>query len=474
MARRVPSAVWFLTLVVALGAADMAAAGMPTGSTRIAGFKVSTPVVSGLDVQVDLTAYALTNPSPEPDIIGGKPLDFYYMTNRTTTADFGYGYAPTVYNFFLKVDDDWFTTAPPALDFGDAEVEQTIVLGLAPLAETDRKGKGFLPPVNVYRGSFVHSYDLAGTYNIKAKLGPDGQFAEPGLGPATISNVAYPPTTGTAFVGTLAANKIYSISIFRTIFPSSPLRLTQSSGIQSYPSTIQYIENSVPGVTVDAIPEVKIDTPLPNANFGSVTMIRFAASAMDDEDGDLGASLAWNSSIDGPLNTGVEFFDTLSPGMHTITASVMDSFGNVGQAVAMVNVINGGPGFSIGAGLCPGMLTLQIVGVAPGDKVAFFTGDAAGQTVVGGACAGAVIDIDNAQLRSTRFADGGGQILINRFFSLNQCGIMMQAINLGAGGSACQVSNPLQAPPPPEPPEPPVNEEGGILETRPPSSRPKQ
>ncbi len=56
------------------------------------------------------------------------------------------------------------------------------------------------------------------------------------------------------------------------------------------------------------------------------TSIDMAGSASDTEDGDLTASLAWTSSIDGSIGTGGSFsISTLSLGLHTITAQTTDS-----------------------------------------------------------------------------------------------------------------------------------------------------
>jgi hypothetical protein len=53
----------------------------------------------------------------------------------------------------------------------------------------------------------------------------------------------------------------------------------------------------------------------------------------DKEDGNLtGASLAWASSIDGPLGTGSPLNKLLSVGVHTITLTATDSAGNVDTA----------------------------------------------------------------------------------------------------------------------------------------------
>ena len=81
-------------------------------------------------------------------------------------------------------------------------------------------------------------------------------------------------------------------------------------------------------VVVDRPPVVAIDTPADGAVvFTSVGPITFAGTAADGEDGDLGAALAWTSSIDGPLGTGPRVTGALSVGLHTITAAVSDAGG---------------------------------------------------------------------------------------------------------------------------------------------------
>ena len=56
------------------------------------------------------------------------------------------------------------------------------------------------------------------------------------------------------------------------------------------------------------------------------TTISFAGTADDNEDGDLTASLSWNSDADGIIGTGGGSFSAvLSDGSHNITATVADS-----------------------------------------------------------------------------------------------------------------------------------------------------
>jgi hypothetical protein len=72
---------------------------------------------------------------------------------------------------------------------------------------------------------------------------------------------------------------------------------------------------------------VNITTPADGASFYDAAAVTFTATATDDEDGNLAASIAWSSSRDGSLGTVGGTFSTsaLSVGTHVITASVTDS-----------------------------------------------------------------------------------------------------------------------------------------------------
>jgi subtilisin family serine protease len=85
-------------------------------------------------------------------------------------------------------------------------------------------------------------------------------------------------------------------------------------------------------------PTVNISSPADGASFTSGTSISFSGSAADTEDGALTNSLAWTSSIDGPIDTGGSFSAVLSDGTHTITASVADAGGLTGSASITVTV----------------------------------------------------------------------------------------------------------------------------------------
>ncbi len=73
-------------------------------------------------------------------------------------------------------------------------------------------------------------------------------------------------------------------------------------------------------------PAVAISSPADGSSVAEDSTLNFAASATDAEDGDLSASLAWVSDLDGPIGSGAGFsINTLSVGTHVITASVSDS-----------------------------------------------------------------------------------------------------------------------------------------------------
>jgi subtilisin family serine protease len=89
-------------------------------------------------------------------------------------------------------------------------------------------------------------------------------------------------------------------------------------------------------------PGVDVTSPADGASFDSGESISFAGSATDAEDGDLTGSLAWTSSLDGPIGAGGAFDAVLSDGVHTITAEVADSGGLSGSDSVTITVGGGG------------------------------------------------------------------------------------------------------------------------------------
>ncbi len=116
-------------------------------------------------------------------------------------------------------------------------------------------------------------------------------------------------------------------------------------------------------VVVDAPPVVAITAPTPGAVAAPGTIVTFAGTATDLEEGDLGDRIAWSSDLDGPLGVGRTLaVTTLRAGTHTVTAAVIDASGRGGFASVPV-IVDTPPTIAImapapGALLSPGATTL--------------------------------------------------------------------------------------------------------------------
>ncbi len=99
----------------------------------------------------------------------------------------------------------------------------------------------------------------------------------------------------------------------------------------------------VAGGPVNGLPSVNITNPTDGAGFPANTAVGFAATAVDPEQGNLAANLAWTSDRDGPIGAGPSFTTSaLSPGSHRITARVSDAAGGVGQDQVDINLVTAG------------------------------------------------------------------------------------------------------------------------------------
>lgn len=86
-------------------------------------------------------------------------------------------------------------------------------------------------------------------------------------------------------------------------------------------------------------PTANIGSPSNGSTFTEGNTISFSGSASDAEDGNIGGSLVWTSSLDGQIGTGSSFSTSgLSVGNHTITASVSDSGGLSDSDVVSITV----------------------------------------------------------------------------------------------------------------------------------------
>ena len=86
-------------------------------------------------------------------------------------------------------------------------------------------------------------------------------------------------------------------------------------------------------------PTVTITAPANGSTFNLGNPITFTGTATDTGDGDLTASLAWTSSLDGPIGTGGSFSRSdLSVGVHHVMATVTDTGGQTATDAATITV----------------------------------------------------------------------------------------------------------------------------------------
>ena len=163
---------------------------------------------------------------------------------------------------------------------------------------------------------------------------PDASFFAPGAS-VTFAATALDPEDGD-----LAASIAWTSSIDGNIGSGASFATTTLSlGVHTVTASVTDSggDNGSDAVTVtisvNAAPVVTITSPADSSTANVGDSVAFAATALDPEDGDLAAGLAWTSSIDGNIGSGGSFnTTTLSAGIHTITASVTDSGGTPGSA----------------------------------------------------------------------------------------------------------------------------------------------
>jgi subtilisin family serine protease len=93
-------------------------------------------------------------------------------------------------------------------------------------------------------------------------------------------------------------------------------------------------------VVANAGPTVTINSPTNGSTVNQGASVSFSGSANDPEDGNVNASLVWSSSRDGQIGTGASFStNSLSVGVHTITAQATDTLGKTGSASISLEVV---------------------------------------------------------------------------------------------------------------------------------------
>ncbi len=212
-----------------------------TVSAQVAGFKISTPVVSnptaaGADADFDVIAYGNTT-SPLPALRAGTPLANSSTNIFTQSYSFGNGSRP--YQVRLAVNSAWNTSAVPALSFGDGSTQQTMALALEttgtfapPKPGGEASGIG---AINTFRGSFSHTYPN-GNFTLKARLTPVGTYGSPNPGVGADQTL----TQGQAYVGTLINTFTYQVTVSALSPPGTSTYYYQntSSTTNTYTDTV--------------------------------------------------------------------------------------------------------------------------------------------------------------------------------------------------------------------------------------------
>ena len=145
-------------------------------------------------------------------------------------------------------------------------------------------------------------------------------------------------------------------------------------------------------------PTVTITDPGNGHTVNEGVSIDFTGTATDLEDGNLSASLAWTSNLDGNIGSGASFSTTaLSVGSHTVTATVTDSGSSTASdsISVTVNTVGGGSDITLNAsgrkvkgvkyvdlvwwGTAGGLVTVS----RNGDPIHSYTGDGSYTDVLG-------------------------------------------------------------------------------------------
>ncbi len=151
---------------------------------------------------------------------------------------------------------------------------------------------------------------------------------------ATSSNQALLPDANLVFSGTGRGRAL-------TITPSAGVSGLATVTVTADDGTSSRSVNFDVTLELNNPPALSINAPADGSLF-LAGPIDIAGSAIDVEDGDLSASINWQSTIDGSLGSGAMISPALTDGSHTIVANVVDSDVNLAVDSISINVDFGG------------------------------------------------------------------------------------------------------------------------------------
>jgi len=152
-------------------------------------------------------------------------------------------------------------------------------------------------------------------------------------------------------LGIGASINVNNLSVGQHVITASVTDNGGETGTADITVIVTAIENTAP--------EVTIVSPADNFTIVQGNTATFTGAAFDLEDGQIDGDISWSSNVDGNLGSGATInVSTLSLGTHIITASVVDSEGEPGNASITVNVIELVQG-DVAISIDPGSITVN-------------------------------------------------------------------------------------------------------------------
>ena len=160
--------------------------------------------------------------------------------------------------------------------------------------------------------------------------------------PTLLLTLATPTTTTTTSTTTTEPTTTTTTTSTTTTEPPTTTTTTEAPTTTTSTTSTTTITDPPPTTTTlpPSSPEIVITAPADGAVFLAGQAVGLSGDASDAEDGNLSAVIQWSSSLDGFLGSGATLsVSTLSPGVHTITATVNNSAGVSAAASVSITVV---------------------------------------------------------------------------------------------------------------------------------------
>lgn len=235
--------------------------------------------------------------------------------------------------FSLSVDGVLVYT-PPANESGTAEFFHRVTEGLWTSGSfTDitvvpvNDAPSFAPATTAINASVVGSPVTVPGFALQIDAGAPDEAIQALQFEFSVSDGNAALLAGVPDIDPVSGDLTYEIAPGQSGFVLLDIVLTDDGGTAN-----GGVDTSEPAPLTIAVaaepPVVTILAPADGSAFDSGQTVVFEVSAVDDVDGDISASVAWVSDLDGPLGSGAVLpVDALSSGSHRIGARAFDSAG---------------------------------------------------------------------------------------------------------------------------------------------------